>query len=75
VKDTISLYNWLPASMTATQNPTTTKEVDMGTATENPLHDVSTPITNKAELITALQASPLWDRMNPAMQTKVSAIT
>ena len=71
-KEEITLANWIPVSIEASDLKTSNV---IGMAMENPIHDVFTRITSAAELIDALQLSPLLMRMDEAMQKKVSAIT
>jgi hypothetical protein len=69
--DRIDLNSWFPVDITASTNPGTSKEKEIGRAFENPLHDLWTPITTKTQFITALQGTPLWSRMNGAIQDKI----
>jgi hypothetical protein len=48
---------------------------NIGTAYENQIHDVTSPINSKGDLVAALQATPLWGRMAATLQNKVLAIT
>jgi Domain of unknown function (DUF4157) len=74
--ETVKLYNWVPKSISAAYNNLDTmSEDEWSDAEENQLRNFhAPPISTRAELIAELQSTPLWARLTPAMQKKLTKL-